>query len=191
MNNPAYAGHPCEGLGGDALAQLALNTQWAWNHASDELWRKLEPELWELTHNPWVILQTISREKLDRAKSDPEFRGLLERIAAQREEELSTPRWFSSAHPGSSLKQVAYFSMEYMLSEALPIYSGGLGNVAGDQLKAADDLGVPVIGIGLLYQQGYFRQVIDRDGTQQAVFPYNNPGQLPITPLRQPDGQWL
>ena len=75
--------------------------------------------------------------------------------------------------------------MEFMLSEALPIYSGGLGNVAGDQLKAASDLGVPVVGVGLLYQQGYFRQVIDKDGAQQALFPYNDPGQLPITPLRQ------
>ena len=78
-----------------------------------------------------------------------------------------------------------------MLSEALPIYSGGLGNVAGDQLKAASDLGVPVVGVGLLYQQGYFRQVIDREGAQQALFPYNDPGQLPITPVRQANGEWL
>jgi starch phosphorylase len=81
--------------------------------------------------------------------------------------------------------------MEFMLSEALPIYSGGLGNVAGDQLKAASDLGVPVVGVGLLYQQGYFRQVIDSQGAQQALYPYNDPGQLPITPLRQPNGEWL
>jgi starch phosphorylase len=81
--------------------------------------------------------------------------------------------------------------MEFMLSEALPIYSGGLGNVAGDQLKAASDLGVPVVAVGLLYSQGYFRQVIDEDGAQRAVFPYNDPGQLPITPLRRPNGEWL
>ena len=81
--------------------------------------------------------------------------------------------------------------MEFMLSEALPIYSGGLGNVAGDQLKASSDLGVPVVGVGLLYQQGYFRQVIDREGAQQALFPYNDPGQLPITPVRQANGEWL
>jgi starch phosphorylase len=81
--------------------------------------------------------------------------------------------------------------MEFMLSEALPIYSGGLGNVAGDQLKAASDLGVPVVGVGLLYQQGYFRQVIDKDGAQQALFPYNDPGQLPIAPLRHNNGEWL
>ncbi len=85
----------------------------------------------------------------------------------------------------------AYFSMEFMLSEALPIYSGGLGNVAGDQLKAASDLGVPVVGVGLLYQQGYFRQVIGQGGIQQALYPYNDPGQLPITPLRQANGEWL
>ena len=78
-----------------------------------------------------------------------------------------------------------------MLSEALPIYSGGLGNVAGDQLKANSDLGIPVVGVGLLYQQGYFRQIIDKDGAQQALYPYNDPGQLPITPVRQPNGEWL
>ncbi|HEY5234672.1 MAG TPA: alpha-glucan family phosphorylase, partial [Rhabdochlamydiaceae bacterium] len=81
--------------------------------------------------------------------------------------------------------------MEYMLSEALPIYSGGLGNVAGDQLKAASDLGVPVIAIGLLYSQGYFRQLIDKEGNQQEFYPYNDPGQLPIRPLRLPSGEWL
>ena len=77
------------------------------------------------------------------------------------------------------------------LSEALPIYSGGLGILAGDHLKAASDMGVPITGVGILYQQGYFRQVIDRNGSQQAFFPYNDPGQLPITPLREPNGEWL
>ena len=86
---------------------------------------------------------------------------------------------------------VAYFSMEFMLSEALPIYSGGLGNVAGDQMKAASDLGVPVVGVGLLYGQGYFRQDFDSEGRQQALYPVNDPGQLPIRPLRQPNGEWL
>jgi starch phosphorylase len=108
-----------------------------------------------------------------------------------RDDEVTTPAWFQQTSPQSSLSCVAYFSMEFMLSEALPIYSGGLGNVAGDQLKAASDLGVPVIGVGLLYQQGYFRQEIDKDGAQQALFPYNDPGQLPITPLRKPNGEWL
>ncbi|MBP2671984.1 MAG: alpha-glucan phosphorylase, partial [candidate division NC10 bacterium] len=94
-------------------------------------------------------------------------------------------------HPGSRLDCVAYFSMEFMLSEALPIYSGGLGNVAGDQLKAASDLGVPVVGVGLLYQQGYFRQVLGKDGSQRAIYPYNDPGQLPISAVRDAKGEWL
>src|SRR5262249_13439939 len=91
----------------------------------------------------------------------------------------------------SRLTGIAYFSMEFGLSEALPIYSGGLGNVAGDQLKAATDLGVPLVGVGLLYQQGYFRQIIDADGTQRALYPYNDPGQLPITPVRGRGGEWV
>ena len=97
----------------------------------------------------------------------------------------------SRNHPYSPLTCVAYFSMEFGLSEALPIYSGGLGNVAGDQLKAANDLGVPVVGVGLLYQQGYFRQFIDADGNQTALYPYNDPGQLPITAVRDADGEWF
>ena len=104
---------------------------------------------------------------------------------------IGSARVVSAESPEELPDHVAYFSMEFMLSEALPIYSGGLGNVAGDQLKATSDLGVPVVGVGLLYQQGYFRQVIGKDGTQQALFPYNDPGQLPITPLRQPNGEWV
>ena len=102
------------------------------------------------------------------------------------------PAWFRGKSPKAPFSRVAYFCMEFMVSEGLPIYSGGLGNVAGDQLKAAEKvLGVPVVGVGLLYQQGYFRQVIDNDGVQQALFPYNDPGQMPITPLRQENGEWL
>ena len=123
--------------------------------------------------------------------ADPTFRKNIDDLLQAKRQAAETPAWFQKNHPQSPLKCVAYFSMEYMLSEALPIYSGGLGNVAGDQLKAASDLGVPVVGVGLLYQQGYFRQVIDKDGAQQALYPYNDPGQLPITPLRQPNGEWL
>jgi starch phosphorylase len=123
--------------------------------------------------------------------ADPAFRKNIDDLLQAKRQAAEAPAWFQKNHPQSPLKCVAYFSMEYMLSEALPIYSGGLGNVAGDQLKAASDLGVPVVGVGLLYQQGYFRQVIDKDGAQQALYPYNDPGQLPVTPLRQPNGEWL
>ena len=112
-------------------------------------------------------------------------------LAQARRKAAETPAWFQQNHPQAPLACVAYFCMEFMLSEALPIYSGGLGNVAGDQLKAASDLGVPVVGVGLLYQQGYFRQMIDTDGTQQALYPYNDPAKLPITPIRRENGDLL
>jgi len=177
--------------GFESLAELALNLRWSWNHATDEVWRQLDPKLWEITHNPWVVLQTVSRDRIERVLADADFRKSLEAWVQARRSALSASAWFQKNHSQSPLTCAAYFSMEFMVSEALPIYSGGLGNVAGDQLKAASDMGVPVVGVGLLYQQGYFRQEIDKDGAQQALYPYNDPGQLPITPLRQPNGEWL
>ncbi|ARO87741.1 DUF3417 domain-containing protein [Nitrosospira lacus] len=177
--------------GYDSLAELALDMRTTWNHSADHIWKQLDPALWGLTHNPWVVLQTVSREKLQSNFANPVFCKDLAGLMQDRSDGVAAPAWFQQTHPQSPLTCVAYFCMEFMLSEALPIYSGGLGNVAGDQLKAASELGVPVIGVGLLYQQGYFRQVIDKDGAQQALFPYNDPGQLPITPLRRPNGEWL
>lgn len=175
----------------DALQELALDLIWSWNRSADLLWEKLDKELWQLTHNPWVVLQTVSPEKLKNLLSDASFCKAIHDLLDTKKQEADSPAWFQKNHPNSPLTTVAYFSMEFMLSEALPIYSGGLGNVAGDQLKAASDMDVPVIGIGLLYQQGYFRQTIDREGRQQALYPYNDPGQLPIKPLRRANGEWL
>ena len=180
---------PPQGL--DALTELAMDLRWTWNHSMDELWRRLDPALWALTYHPSVVLQTVSREKLASALANPDFCRLLDRLVQEKRRAETAPRWFQQKYPQAPLTCVAYFCMEFMLSEALPIYSGGLGNVAGDQLKAASNLGVPVIGVGLLYQQGYFRQVIDRNGAQQALYPYNDPGQLPVTPMRQPNGELL
>ena len=177
--------------GSDSLTELSLDMRSSWTHGADEIWRQLDEALWDQTQNPWVVLQTVSREKLKRVLADPAFRKKVDKLVEARRDAAEKPAWFQQICPKSPLTCVAYFSMEFMLSEALPIYSGGLGNVAGDQLKAASDLGVPVIGLGLLYQQGYFRQMIDKDGAQQALFPYNDPGQLPITPLRKPNGEWL
>ena len=197
MHKPARVSHPIYSLlpteieGFDALAELALNMRWSWNHATDAVWRQLDQKLWEITHNPWVVLQTVSRDRIECLLADPAFRQLVDELVQARRAAIQTPAWFQQQHAQSPFSSVAYFSMEFMLSESLPIYSGGLGNVAGDQLKAASDLGVPVVGVGLLYQQGYFRQLIDRDGRQQALFPYNDPGQLPISPLRQANGEWL
>ena len=192
LSLPPEAYEPRQAEGFDSLAQLALDMRWSFNHSDYEVWRKIDPVLWDLTGNPWVILQTASRQRLESVLSDPAFRRKIDhRLKARRKALETGATWFERAHPRSPLTSVAYFSMEFMLSEALPIYSGGLGNVAGDQLKAASDLGVPVVGIGLLYQQGYFRQVIDKSGAQQAFYPYNDPSQLPITPLREPNGEWL
>jgi len=177
--------------GYDSLAELALDMRSSWNHGTDEVWRRLDPVLWGLTYSPWVVLQTASRDKLQKVLADPGFCKSIADLVQAKRDAANAPAWFQKAHSQTELNCVAYFSMEFMLNEALPIYSGGLGNVAGDQLKAAGDLGVPVIGVGLLYQQGYFRQMIDKDGSQQALFPYNDPGQLPITPLRHANGEWL
>ena len=188
---PFYCSLPMEIEGLDALAELAIDLRWSWNHCADEVWAQLDPALWDLTHNPWVVMQTVSRERLEAMLDDSSFRTKVDALVQSRREAVELPAWFQQAYPHSALTSVAYFSMEFMLSEALPIYSGGLGNVAGDQLKAVSDLGIPLVGVGLLYQQGYFRQMIDKDGAQQALFPYNDPGQLPIVPVRQPNGQWL
>src|SRR5690606_18497622 len=168
--------------------ELALDMRSSWNHATDKVWRKLDPVLWELTHNPWGLLQTVSRDRIEQVLADPDFRQKVDALVQTRRDAADVPAWFQQTYPQASLGCVAYFSMEFMLSEALPIYSGGLGNVAGDQLKAASDLGVPVIGVGLLYQRGYFRQIINREGEQNEVYPHNDPGQLPIIPLRKLDG---
>ncbi|MGE0679465.1 MAG: alpha-glucan family phosphorylase [Candidatus Binatia bacterium] len=175
----------------EQLFELALDLHWSWNHSSDELWGQLEPELWAVSHNPWVVLQTVSRTKLRTLSADPVFRQRIEALVRKQQEYMAAPAWFQNAHAQAPLTSIAYFSMEFMLSEALPIYSGGLGNVAGDQLKTASDLGVPVVGVGLFYQQGYFRQVIDAQGAQRALYPYNDPMQLPITPVRDEDGEWV
>lgn len=182
-------------LSGDSVAnsitELALNLDWSWSHTADDLWKQIDPELWGLTHSPWVILQTVSPAKLQSVTSTPQFKHALGQVLETRIKREEAANWFQRFLPEAPLSRIAYFSMEFMLSDALPIYSGGLGNVAGDQLKAASDLGLPVTGIGLLYQRGYFRQYIDAEGKQEALYPFNEPGQLPIRPVRQPNGELL
>ena len=178
-------------LGIKTLTELALDLRWAWDHSADELWAQLDPELWALTHNAWVVLRTASPPKLRTLLARPDYRRRVDRLCERRSQYLKSAAWFQQTHQQSPLARVAYFSMEFALSEAVPIYSGGLGNVAGDQLKAASDLGVPVIGVGLLYQQGYFRQVIAADGGQEALYPYNDPHEMPITPVLDRSGNLL
>jgi len=177
-----------EGL--DGLSELVLDLRWSWNHEADRLWQQIAPELWARTGNPWLILQNISTARLNVLAADPVFRKMLGDYVASYRDAMEKPSWFQQAHAESSLT-VAYFSMEFGLSEALPLYSGGLGILAGDYMKTASDLGVAAVGMGLLYQQGYFRQVLDITGSQAEFYPYNDPGQLPIMPVRDKDGEWL
>jgi hypothetical protein len=158
---------------------------------ADKLWEALDSYLWQTTQNPWVILQTVSHDKVKTLLATPDFQELLSALLQHKRKFFSADAWFQKTHPGAALSTIAYFSMEFMLTEALPIYSGGLGNVAGDQMKAASDLGVPVVGVGLLWGQGYFRQDFDSDGNQRALYPVNDPGQLPIQPVRRANGEWL
>jgi len=177
--------------GFDALRELAFDLRWSWNHSPDVLWSQLDAEMWASSRNPWAILRTVSHDRIRELLADREFSKALYDILAEYRETRLSPAWFQRAYPAEALRTVAYFSAEFMLDEALPIYSGGLGNVAGDQLKAASDLGVPVVGVGLLYAQGYFRQSIGPDGRQEALYPVNEPEQLPLRPLREPSGEWL
>ncbi len=172
------------------LAELALDLRWNANHAADKLWQYIDPELWAAARDPWMMLESITDERLDELVHDMEFLSSLAKQMDIRERYLQQQGWFPQ-HYDSQLNGVAYFSMEFGLNESLPIYSGGLGILAGDYLKAASDLDVPIVGVGLLYQQGYFRQSLDQDGRQLAFFPYNNPTMLPVVPLRDDDGGWL
>jgi starch phosphorylase len=174
----------------DGLDELVLDLRWSWNHEADRLWKQIAPELWARTGNPWLILQNVSTARLNVLAADPTFRKTLADYVASYRDAMEKPSWFQQAH-GDSPLTVAYFSMEFGLSEALPLYSGGLGILAGDYMKTASDLGVSAIGIGLLYQQGYFRQVLDNTGSQAEFYPYNDPGQLPVMPVRDKDGEWL
>ena len=191
LTHPKYSLLPADAEGFASLAEMALDLRWSPNHGADEVWRRLDPVRWELTKSPWLVLQTVGKDQLETMLHDPAFRKDVDDLLRAKRQAAEAPAWFQQQHAQSPLSCVAYFSLEFMLSEALPIYSGGLGNVAGDQLKAASDLGVPAVGVGLLYQRGYFRQVIGEDGAQQALFPASDPGQLPITPLRQENGELL
>jgi starch phosphorylase len=172
------------------LVLLALDLRWSWSHEADHLWRAIDARLWEATRNPWSVLEAASASRLDQLATDTAFAEELRRLVERREQYLRQSSWFDQAIGTDRLGTVAYFSMEFGLSEALPLYSGGLGVLAGDLLKTASDLGVPVVGVGLLFQQGYFRQSLDARGDQIASYPYNPPTMLPVLPVRAADGGW-
>jgi starch phosphorylase len=175
----------------ESLADMALDMRWSWSRETSGLWEKLDAKLWAATYNPWLIVRDVSGRRLRELAADRKFVQEVRRLAAERDRYLNSPTWFSKKYGHLNLKGIAYFCMEFGLGEALPIYSGGLGILAGDYLKSASDLGVPVFGVGLLYQQGYFRQAIGAHGEQLEFFPYNNPSMLPITPVTNSAGEWV
>jgi starch phosphorylase len=168
-----------------------LDLRWSWNHGADVLWRQVDPELWEATANPWLILETVSDSRLQALAADSGFIEKMHQQLDAREAHFDESSWFTEAFDGTFSGYVAYFSMEFGICESLPIYSGGLGVLAGDYLKTACDLKVPLIGVGLLYQQGYFRQSLNADGEQIEFYPYNDPTMLPAVPLRDDNGEWV
>jgi starch phosphorylase len=171
----------------EGLAELALDLRWTVRQTTDRIWEMLDAEAWEKTKNPYLILQNVSRARLEEAAADETLRKEIASWQEKRCRLLERPLPPGGDDPSS----IAYFSMEFGLSEALPIYSGGLGILAGDYLKTASDMRVPLTGIGLLYQQGYFRQILSQDGSQLEAFPYNDPETMPIVPARDKDGSRL
>ena len=178
-----------EALG--VLRELATDLHWSWSHDSDQLWRLINKEVWNHTQNPVTVLDLTSDQRLEELAQDSGFIERLEQLTQARERYLTEPSWYQNNFSGQDLPGVAYLSMEYGLCDALPLYAGGLGMLAGDYLKTASDLGVPLVAVGLLYQQGYFHQSLDAEGRQQETYLYNAPGSLPLKALRAEDGSWL
>lgn len=168
------------------LARLATNLRWSWHLETRELFEQLNPDAWaESAHDPVTFLGLVSREELQRLAADQDVVRRVHEAAADLDRYLEQPRWYQGLGEDAP-RCIAYFSPEFGITEVLPQYSGGLGILAGDHLKAASDLGVPLIGVGLLYQAGYFKQSLSRDAWQQETYPVLDPDGLPLTLLREP-----
>ena len=178
----------------EPLRELALNLWWTWDREALDLFHHLDAELWEKTyHNPVAMLGQISQERLDTTSKNSVFLARLEVIHKKFREYHKTPSWFETHYKDGTLSNltIAYFSMEYGLTECMPLYSGGLGVLAGDHLKSTSYLGLPFVAVGLLYQHGYFRQTLTQDGWQMADYPTNDFYNMPIQPAKLADGSPL
>jgi glycogen phosphorylase len=154
------------------LQRLAENLWWTWNHDAGDLFRRLDRSLWDKSHhNPVKLLGLLSREQLDEAANDAGYLAQLERVYRAFNQHLAEQGWFARTQTASADAKIAYFSAEFGLHESLPIYSGGLGVLAGDHLKSASELCLPLYSVGLLYRQGYFQQYLSADGWQQEAYP--------------------
>jgi starch phosphorylase len=174
------------------LLKIANNLRWCWSHDSVELFRRLDRDLWERSgHNPVLLLGMIDQAVLEKASKDDAFLAHLHRVESFLDKYLaSQTTWFHRRHDGSKdTPLIAYFSAEFGLTECLSIFAGGLGILAGDHLKSASDLGVPLVGVGLLYQQGYFRQYLSQSGWQQESYAGNDFYNLPISIVNDANGR--
>jgi len=166
----------------DALSDIATNLRWSWDGRALDLFRWVDPDAWEEAgHDPVRMLGLVSKERYAELAEDGPFLTFLASVKEDLDRYLDEPRWYQSHRSETKIGTVAYFSPEFGVSEALPTYSGGLGVLAGDHLKAASDLGLPLVGIGLLYRQGYFRQQLNADGWQQERYPSLDPHGMPLT----------
>ncbi|WP_422117149.1 alpha-glucan family phosphorylase [Brachybacterium sp. UNK5269] len=179
----------------EPLRELGLNLRWSWRRQTVDLFRELDAEAFAASgENPIAMLPTVPAGRLAEAARDESFLVRMRSELGNLRTYLDSGRWFQRTVPAAAAgadASIAYFSMEFGITPTLPIYSGGLGILAGDHLKSASDLGVPLIAIGLLYQWGYFSQSLDRSGWQQEDYRHNDPAQLPISPVRGQDGEQL
>ncbi|MBP9111901.1 MAG: alpha-glucan family phosphorylase [Polyangiaceae bacterium] len=174
------------------LRDLSTNLWWSWAPIAGELFRRLDPGLWEeVRGNPIEMLSRVGQKRLDELAEDDSFRSHLDAAWNTFQAYLSREGWFKKKYPAAADATIAYFSMEYGLHESLPIYSGGLGVLSGDHLKTASDLGLPLVGVGLAYAEGYFRQTLGEDGWQTERYPLNDWNRLPVSPVKLPSGERL
>ncbi|HET7174143.1 MAG TPA: alpha-glucan family phosphorylase [Nocardioidaceae bacterium] len=172
----------------EPLEELATNLRWFWHRETQELFTSTDPDAWHASgHDPVRLLGMVPQERLQALSEDRRFLKRLEFARADLEEYLTGDRWYQGLG-GDAPRQIAYFSPEFGVAAVLPQYSGGLGVLAGDHLKTASDLGVPLVGVGLLYRHGYFHQSLSREGWQQERYPIVDPDELPLRLLRTEDG---
>jgi starch phosphorylase len=172
-----------------ALEELAYNLRWSWHQKTIDLFRRLDRDLWESCgHNPVLILGTVAQDRLAELAQDDAFLARMDAVIAGLRLYVGSGTWYDRHYGRPVGPLIAYFSLEFGLTESLPIYSGGLGILAGDHLKSASELGVPLVGVGLLYQRGYFRQYLTSDGWQQERQPSNDFSVMPLRPCYGPNG---
>jgi starch phosphorylase len=176
----------------ERLRDLAYNLWWSWAPVGQDLFIRLDPDLWEQVHgNPIELLARIDQERLNELAGDDAFTSHLEAAWQTFQRYMQREGWFSRSFPDAAGARIAYFSMEYGIHECLPIYSGGLGVLAGDHLKTSSDLGLPLVGVGLAYAEGYFRQALNTDGWQGERYPINDWHRMPVLPVYDGSGQRL